>query len=67
MINVQCTREMRLISPSLRPAQWSEHPTGTWKVVGSIPAGGWEIFSVNFHRVLMIYFVFIALGGWMVH
>ena len=58
MISVQFTREMRspetynpepvTCSPHESPiAQWLEHPDQTsinWKVVGSIPTGGSEIF-----------------------
>ena len=46
--------------PSELPAitQWLERPTGLWKVVASIPAGGSDFFSEHFLVVLNIYFYF---------
>ena len=37
------------------------------KVVGSITVGDSEIFSENLQPVLITYFIFIALGGCLVH
>ena len=37
-----------------------------WKVVDSSPAGARKFFSEDFNCVLVIYFIFITLGGWLV-
>ena len=37
-------------------AQWLEHPTGNWTVVGSIPATRPQIIFITYH------FSFITLG-----
>ena len=47
--NLSPRKELNLAGPAHHEsfvAQWLEHPTGVWKVIGSIPVGDSNVFLV---------------------